>query len=646
MTSLSTIQPTGSAPPETKNRDDKGNISNEKEGVSDGKTNDGNNGETSRVICTRTTHNMTEKEGARVIGRKLASMGKRYFSKRSSISSLFFFGTDELSGTNSWEEGFFTWENFHAPTGHFAMPSQKYNGTTITTVNQLMSLVPWNRGILRMKNYQKVDDIDHSSNHHAYFLPDWRSCEPQGNPHLCLMFKALRRGHHTAKGTKVSVDSILRLTNGALFYSVIIWKDNSVPVADRYVDGEIMLGGIMLMQEEVDGSVKFKWANVSSTSSKHTETQNSLSESLRKLLGAESIIEALDRLDEASTPVILEFLASPTIHEQDILKLNCNGTRVQIKTKPIVIDDDDGIENRPKILMEPSSEKKQHRSRSNRMHPKVTTTLLPNDIFNAFNGLNREVSSLASAMKSSHEVYMKDQHKQQQQQQDEGSRRSKGVDTSLEIQTLKKSVTEAEKSEARAQQLQKVAEQERTQALTNLAAVQQNTMQALTAQVIAAEKHAEAVAQVMQTQQVMCMAQQFVNQKGSSMRVEDMTTLMSSMNYGASVNDGTFRSGSGGQNMCLTSPALEVPVSSNSRLSLTNGDEEPSALSPKTAKLMEAKKLRGDIAKLKRKLSMYPDGEKKTKKMAKLKKKMDEAALLEEQGMESSSSDSEVSSSC
>ena len=43
---------------------------------------------------------------------------------------------------------------------------------------------------------------------------------------------------------------------------------------------------------------------------------------------------------------------------------------------------------------------------------------------------------------------------------------------------------------------------------------------------------------------------------------------------------------------------------------------------------------------------MYPDGEKKTKKMAKLKRKMDEAALLEEQGMESSSSDSEVSSSC
>ena len=95
---------------------------------------------------------------------------------------------------------------------------------------------------------------------------------------------------------------------------------------------------------------------------------------------------------------------------------------------------------------------------------------LPNDIFNAFNGLNREVSSLASAMKSSHKVYMNDQLKQQQQQQDEGSRRSKGVDTTLEIQTLKKSVTEAEKSEARAQQLQKVAEQERTQALTNLAA--------------------------------------------------------------------------------------------------------------------------------------------------------------------------------
>ena len=144
----------------------------------------------------------------------------------------------------------------------------------------------------------------------------------------------------------------------------------------------------------------------------------------------------------------------------------------------------------------------------------------------------------------------------------------------------------------------------------------------------------------------MCMAQQFVNQKGSSIRVKDMTTLMSSMKYGASVNDGTFRSGSGGQNMCLTSPALEVPVSSNSRLSLTNGDEEPSALSPKTAKLMEAKKLRGDIANLKRKLSMYPDREKKTKKMAKLKRKMDEAALLEEQGMESSSSDSEVSSNC
>ena len=146
---------------------------------------------------------------------------------------------------------------------------------------------------------------------------------------------------------------------------------------------------------------------------------------------------------------------------------------------------------------------------------------------------------------------LKQQQQQQQQQQDEGSRRSKGVDTSLEIQTLKQSVTEAEKSEARAQQLQKVAEQERTQALTNLVAVQQNTMEALTAQVIAAEKHAEAVAQVMQTQKVMCMAQQFVNQKGSSMRVEDMTTLMSSMKYGASVNDGTFRSGSGGQNILL-----------------------------------------------------------------------------------------------
>ena len=53
VTSLSTTQPTGSAPTETKNRDDKGNISDEKEGVSDGKTNDGNNGETSRVICTQ-----------------------------------------------------------------------------------------------------------------------------------------------------------------------------------------------------------------------------------------------------------------------------------------------------------------------------------------------------------------------------------------------------------------------------------------------------------------------------------------------------------------------------------------------------------------------------------------------------------------
>ena len=89
---------------------------------------------------------------------------------------------------------------------------------------------------------------------------------------------------------------------------------------------------------------------------------------------------------------------------------------------------------------------------------------------------------------------------------------------------------------------------------------------------------------------------------------------------------------SGVDDSCVPAPG------NNTQLTLTNGvgvgDEHGNVhTSPKTAKLIQAKKIRTELAALKRRIDFFPDGQKKKLKIAEQNSMEAEATALENEGM-------------
>ena len=87
---------------------------------------------------------------------------------------------------------------------------------------------------------------------------------------------------------------------------------------------------------------------------------------------------------------------------------------------------------------------------------------------------------------------------------------------------------------------------------------------------------------------------------------------------------------SGVDDSCVPAPG------NNTQLTLTNGvgDEHDNVhTSPKTAKLIQAKKNRTELAALKRRIEFFPNGQKKKLKIAELSSMEAEATALENEGM-------------
>ena len=149
----------------------------------------------------------------------------------------------------------------------------------------------------------------------------------------------------------------------------------------------------------------------------------------------------------------------------------------------------------------------------------------------------------------------------------------------------------------------------------------------------------------------MCMAQGYVQQRSKDISASDMTNFLKGMRYASplapanvsGVDDSSVPAL--GNNTQLTlAPAnvsgeddSSVPAPGyNTQLTLTNGvrdEHENFHTSPKTAKLIRAKKIRAELAALKRRIEFFPNEEKKKQKNAELDIMEAEATALENEGM-------------
>ena len=97
-------------------------------------------------------------------------------------------------------------------------------------MNSKTKVVAWNNGIFRQTGDKPVsvydENYDPLFDSRAYFVPTVESCIKNG-PRVCFLFKAIRRGCMNAPGVKISVNSIVRLTDGTFFYIFFIWKDSN-----------------------------------------------------------------------------------------------------------------------------------------------------------------------------------------------------------------------------------------------------------------------------------------------------------------------------------------------------------------------------------------------------------------------------------
>ena len=584
----------------------------------------------------RATRHNTETKDAVAIGQALTNVAHSFWPAET--PRLFHLGmSEDFSGSNPWPEGEGSWFNYHTSGGAYAQPAKPE--ATVTTMNSKTKVVAWNNGIFRQTGEKPVsvydENYDPLFDSRAYFVPTVESCIKNG-PRVCFLFKAIRRGCMNAPGVKISVNSIVRLTDGTFFYIFFIWKDSNTD--SPICNGDYMMSGDWMKQEEVGGPLQHSWMNFSTASSKFSFSSKVNVDALITMTGTADQSKFLAILQSACRPLVKNFLRRPTIMIGNSLKLSSTG-------KPITFYE-------PKALVEVSDTEIEVVGKSKLLDlvPTKKNSCDNADFRRLLTGVQKQiVGKVASQLQLQNnglELLLEKNLKRQ----DPSLMQLTSIKTQRDEEIKSKQMEMAESLRV-ARDSQRLAEVSRIEAEKRCVSLHETAFAALQARADAAERNTEFMQFAMNQSQVMCMAQGYVQQRSKDISASDMTNFLEGMRYASplapanvsGVDDSSVPAL--GNNTQLTLPPANVsgvddssvPAPGyNTHLTLTNGvrdEHENVHTSPKTAKLIRAKKIRAELAALKRRIEFFPNEEKKKQKTAELDSMEAEATALENEGM-------------
>ena len=571
------------------------------------------------MSVTRATRQNTEKNNAIDTGKALTILTESIWVSKEIPASFHSGNSEDFWGSNPWPEGEGTWFKYHTSGGAFSPPSS--HESTISTMNSKTKVVAWNKGVYRQTGNKPLsvfdENYDPAVEHHAYFTP---IVELGIECHVCFLFKAIRRGCTSSSGTKISINSIVRLTDGTLLYIIFIWKDSNV--VSPICNGDYMMSGVLITQEVVGGPLTYSWTHVSTSSSKFNLSSTTNLGLLANMTGTTDQDQLLEDLKAGCEPLLQRFLKKPEVLESNSFKLSVTGSPVAFYSpkKAVNVSDTDidvvELKESPKLL-------------------ELTPKICPSNLRRLLNGVQKNIVGQMKSQIQSHNSDLESLVQKKMRQQFLSPTQQTSIKTKREdeqkhmemIGTLERNLTEAHKSQQIALDSQRLAEANRLETEKRCADWQKACMAALTARAVAAERNTELIGNAMNQQQVMCMAQGYIQQCGSGISVPDMTNFLGNMRHPsapASVH--------GVGDSSVATPGH------NTQLTLTNGDvneHDDGHTSPKTAKLIQAKKLRMEYATLKRRIELFPPGEKtaKQQKIAELANIEATASALEKEGM-------------
>ena len=284
----------------------------------------------------RATRHNTETKDAAAIGRALTVLAQSFWPAET--PRPFHVGmSEDFSGSNSWPDGEGSWLNYHTSGGAYVQPAK--TEATVTTINSKTKVVAWNKGVFRQTWDKPVsvytENYDPLFDSRAYFVHIVESCIENG-PRVCFLFGAIRRGCMNALGNKISINSIVRLTDGSFLYIFFIWKDSNTE--SPFCNGDYMMSGDLMKQEVVGGSLKHAWMNISTSSSKLNLSSKANVDTLRTMTGMEDQNQFLDMLQSACKPLVEEFLCTPTVMIQNSLKLSITGKPISFYEQKVLVD--------------------------------------------------------------------------------------------------------------------------------------------------------------------------------------------------------------------------------------------------------------------------------------------------------------------
>ena len=582
----------------------------------------------------RATRHNTETTDAVAIGQALTNVAHSFWPAET--PRPFHLGmSEDFSGSNPWPEGEGSWFNYHTSGGAYAQPAKPE--ATVTTMNSKTKVVAWNNGIFRQTGEKPVsvydENYDPLFDSRAYFVPTVESCI-KNRPRVCFLFKAIRRGCMNAPGVKISVNSIVRLTDGTFFYIFFIWKDSNTD--SPICNGDYMMSGDWMKQEEVGGPLQHSWMNFSTASSKFSSSSKGNVDALITMTGTADQSKFLAKLQSACRPLVEKFLRRPTVTIHNSLKLSNTG-------KPIAFYE-------PKVPVEVTDTEIEVVGKSKLLDLVPTKRNSCDNFRRLLTGVQKQiVGKVASQLQSQNNGLELILEKSLNQCPSLMQPTPTKTQRDEEINQLKQ--MEMVESLRVARDSQRLAEVSRIEAEKRCDSLHETAFAALQARAHAAERNTEFMQFAMNQSQVMCMAQGYVQQRSKDISAPDMTNFLEGMRYASplapanvsGVDDSSVPALGNNTQLTLAPGHVSgvddssVPAPGyNTQLTLTNGvrdEHENVHTSPKTAKLIRAKKIRAEFAALKRRIEFFPNEEKKKQKIAELDSMEAEATALENEGM-------------
>ena len=397
-----------------------------------------------------------------------------------------------------------------------------------------------------------------------------------------------------------------------------------------------MMSGDWMKQEEVGGPLQHSWMNFSTASSKFSSSSKGNVDALITMTGTADQSKFLAKLQSACRPLVEKFLRRPTVTIHNSLKLSNTG-------KPIAFYE-------PKVPVEVTDTEIEVVGKSKLLDLVPTKRNSCDNFRRLLTGVQKQiVGKVASQLQLQNNGLELILEKSLNQGPSLMQPTPTKTQRDEEINQLKQ--MEMVESLRVARDSQRLAEVSRIEAEKRCDSLHETAFAALQARAHAAERNTEFMQFAMNQSQVMCMAQGYVQQRSKDISAPDMTNFLEGMRYASplapanvsGVDDSSVPALGNNTQLTLAPGHVSgvddssVPAPGyNTQLTLTNGvrdEHENVHTSPKTAKLIRAKKIRAEFAALKRRIEFFPNEEKKKQKIAELDSMEAEATALENEGM-------------